>query len=308
MHRSYGERVAELNTILGLSGTEQGKIEMIRQKLTEVLRDENARFWELYAQFAYQTVTEMQAYQAHIRRILSNLDLEGMSSGGFLVDLGCGMGNLIEEASKIAPQKTHLMGVDRNPAMLRWAEVRRERINQTLSGGPSIDLIQASIDPSLALPLNTNRVSMVNSLYALGNDQSAVLEAIYQQVNPGAKLLICDRNPGGTIGGVLYEEWQRRLGNSIENLMLPDEWDTNDGEKLIELIHTVFGEESERKAHLIVAIFNQIIASANGGHQMHFSEPEQLKKIIESAGFRVTDKPKLTYGNSCTIVTGQKVE
>jgi SAM-dependent methyltransferase len=120
------------------------------------------------------------AVEAAIRAALGPGDL------GALVDVGTGTGRMIE---LLAGQSTSVLGLDRNPEMLRIARNRLEAAGLTGARVQSADMYQL---PLAAAACDT---LLLHQVLHYADDPAAVIGEAARVLRPGGRLLVVDLMP-----------------------------------------------------------------------------------------------------------------
>jgi ubiquinone/menaquinone biosynthesis C-methylase UbiE len=105
------------------------------------------------------------------------IDFAGIRAGMFVLDLGCGTGNISKQLKRL--MKLDIAGVDKSLSMLR------------IAAGKSLDVIRADVD-KFCLPFRDNTFDIIVAAYVLHQIRniSAVFSECYRVLNNGRLVLL----------------------------------------------------------------------------------------------------------------------
>ncbi|MBE0411991.1 MAG: methyltransferase domain-containing protein, partial [Anaerolineales bacterium] len=214
-------------------------------------------FWEDVAPFLFNE-QRLLGTAAEIDQLL---ELVGMQPGMAVLDLPCGIGR---HSCELAKRGYRVTAVDRTGAYLKRAAQQGKQIEA------EIELVQADMRAfrrQEAFDVCLNLFSSFGYFEDL-NDDRLVLQNFYQSLKPGGVLVM------EMLGKeILARFFQKRSWEEIDEALFLQDRQISDGWDWIENLWIIVKDGQRRDLRL--------------GHRL-FSAQE-LKELIEEAGFRQTD-------------------
>ena len=161
-------------------------------KLHEARLRRGRRVWNLAAATHYGLLDRLTG-PALRRKALEHLNLQ---PGEALLDIGCGVGSLLESAREVLGPNGKLVGVDYSPGMLRKARRRLRRFT-------NVELREADASRTSLGDAEFDAATALASLSAMPQVRAAV-DYAHQALRPGGRLFVFDVRPRKRLARGIY--------------------------------------------------------------------------------------------------------
>ncbi|NPV91685.1 MAG: class I SAM-dependent methyltransferase [Firmicutes bacterium] len=205
--------------------------------------------WELYAE-VYDSINLWLPYRKMLEAVIDELPV---SSGGSVLDAGCGTGNLcrrLREKNRWA----EIVGIDFSPAMLEKAGQKLKNAN--------IRLLRMDLNQPLGFPGGRfDYLVSINTLYAL-DDPARALKEFHRVLKRGGRLVVV--NPVSDIRPVSFN---RRMGFDKDR---------------IDSLGTVLDIS-------LAVLINMVIYLRSRFNRYHFLSEADFREVLGRIGFNTVD-------------------
>lgn len=227
---------------------------------------QDGKLWDLYA-LCYDAVNDSPPYRQLLTAVVGKLNLQ---PGQRILDAGCGTGNLIGALSNPGPADIQIEAVDNNQAMLNRARKKPRRVKTRFR--------LADLDQKLPFADHwTDRIVSIHVLYALKNP-GYTLREFSRVLKPGGLLVLANPHCQSSPSAIMRE-----------NLKGLSAWEK------FWLLAT----------RLPLIVINIIICRRGRAGRFHFLSEQELRGLLEKAGF-VNITVELAYAGQDLLITAQK--
>lgn len=268
------------------------------------------KFWEQYAAI-YDILLIFKSYRDYLSDVRTVSEVRtGMRIG----DFGCGTGNLLVELYRTFGNSISMLGYDFSEIMLQQAKQKKAFMSS------AIHLEQRDLTKTTVLEQKFDVIFCLQMLYSLRNP-SYVIHLSWDHLKTDGKLVVVTPRRTSYLGLIL----RGQLSHSKDDV---EHWRTNEGKKLLQLAHDIFGDQTI--ADILGSINNSLtiqalqrfkkrrildvlveLAEINVGlvreseKSGHFFTHEELKTLLTQKGFCITTE-KQTYANQCHLMVARK--
>lgn len=236
-------------------------------------------FWDIYCYFYTLSLKIWFPYRKLVVDILDKLTI---SSGDYILDAGCGPGNLILEIIKQNKNNLKIVGLDSSLHMLKYARSRFKKMK-------NIIIQSADLNYKLDFPDGYfNKIVCNNVLYSLINPAKTI-EEFYRLLNSGGTLIVSNPKPDARPKALFQAQLKSLFEIRPYYLCI--------FYILIFIFYLPFG--------LIVMFMNVVIVKKVRSGSFHFLSQEELSSMIRSAGFQNIEFSE-TYAGQNFLITVRK--
>ncbi len=232
------------------------------------------RFWDVYMQIYDLGVATLEPYRELHRQALKAAKLD---SGMYIVDAGCGTGELIRRINA-STLLLRVCGLELSPAALA---VARMKIKDPLVKLLHMNVNDAGWPDELDEPVD--RMFSINALYLL--EPKKFLETAFRAIKPGGKLILA--NPWDPNPKAIKDEHDRWLAENASE------------------------EEQAADAAIawsrpVILVMNELIAQEARDQAYHFLAPDELRAMVEQAGFVIEFFDPKAYAGTTNLCVAER--
>ena len=239
----------------------------------------NAIDWNTYAK-AYDLLRSIKPYRAMHDAVGAAIKQHHVHGGGFILDAGCGTGNLLTTLSEHDIPRACMVGIDAAPAMCLAAEHKHGMFGARIR--------TTNLDTKL--PFKTGAFSViacVNALYAV-QDPAATLREFARILHPEGLLIVVTPHAQVNLGLILKAHCMSTREDAYWARF------AEGGAVARQLLHEAFAQ-NHFDATLLEILFSTN-AAITASTAMHFMSEATLRTYSSAAGLEVTACEK-TYAN-----------